>query len=538
MLSALALVPFVLAPVSPPPAGLPRLAVVISIDQFRADFLSRYQDLYLPAKAGGRVGGFRFLAERGANFVSSKYSTVPTTTGPGHAIIGTGSTPARTGIVDNEWLEQGKEVYCVADPKVRNLSGNDDGMSPRNLLVSTVADELERATGGRGKTLSIALKDRSSILMAGRKVDLAVWFDGGGNWTTSTYYASRLPAWLETLNSKKSIEQFKGARWTPSVPASALARALPNPNPSVGSSFGASFPHKLPEGLDFYLNWTLTPFANRYLLESALSGVESLQMGRDGVPDLLMVSLSSVDYLGHAFGSDSPEMLDMLVRTDRLLSSFLTELDRRVGLSNVAIVLSADHGSMPVPEAARSKEFAWKRLPLKTLRSSVEEALKQRFGASNLIEPKGFKGYMVYLDAAACRAAGATPDQVARVVADTLKRNPEIAAAFTRSDLKSQGSDPWSLRQNAAASLNPARSGDVLFFAKPGVLLSSSNRGTSHGSPWNYDSQVPLLVYAKGVRAGVHREAAGPQDIAATLCRLLRIPTPSGSVGRALPLND
>ncbi|MEO7454219.1 MAG: alkaline phosphatase family protein, partial [Fimbriimonadales bacterium] len=250
----------------------PKLTVVISIDQFRRDYITRFSDLYLPPTSRDGVGGFRWLAERGAQFVNSAYTHIPTETGPGHAIIGTGSDPSKTGIVGNEWYDRatGTTIYCVADPDTKDIFTGQASYSPKNLQVSTFMDEIEKVTGGLARTASVSFKDRAAILMAGRIPDDIVWFDTtGGNWTTSDFYERSLPAWAAAINAQKLPDAYKGKSWEKALSPEIHKRALIPDKPGMPESFGKTFPHPLVEGTSFYTNWQRTPWGNEFVLNSA-----------------------------------------------------------------------------------------------------------------------------------------------------------------------------------------------------------------------------------------------------------------------------
>jgi predicted AlkP superfamily pyrophosphatase or phosphodiesterase len=533
MLASLALA--IAAPISLAP---PALTVVISIDQFRRDYLGRFSDLYLPPGDMKSPGGFRFLMERGANFINSKYSHVPTFTGPGHAIIGTGSTPGLNGIVDNVWFDRvaGKAMYCVADAGAKDILTGKESMSPRNLMVSTFGDELKVASGGKSKNIAIALKDRAAILMAGRLADDVIWFDGAGSWTSSDFYepSGRLADWVIEINARKIPETKRGATWSKSLPASAHERTRNSRASGASGAFGKTFPHTLADDDRFISNWTRTPYANDFVFETAKAAVAKNAMGQDGVPDVLYINLSTNDYIGHMFGPDSPEALEIQAETDRDLADFFKYLSRTVpgGLGSVAIVVTADHGVLPIPEDISDLRLPGGRVHEGDFRKALETAVTQRFGL-NLIQ--GYSEYMIYLDRSKLNAA-MTASDVEAFIQEYLRGVPSVEQAFTRTQLEGGVAGATMLEGLMAISFNRIASGDVMFFMRPGYLLDSGSTGTSHGAPWSYDSQVPLLIWSAQIEPGRHTVQCGPVDIAATVCALLGIGEPSGSVGRAIGL--
>lgn len=520
------------------PAHRPNLVVILSIDQFRSDYLRRFEDLYLPPGDARKPGGFRFLMSRGADFINSAYTHVPTETGPGHAVIGTGSCPSLNGIVGNEWFdrESGKVLYCVSDPGSKDVTTGQASMSAKNLLTTTMGDELEHATGGASKTVSIALKDRAAILMAGHSADQVVWYDRrSGSWTTSDYYSpdGKLPSWAVEINHKRIPDMFRGKSWTASLPASAHRRTRQAENPSAPSAFGKRFPHTPRQDDSFYDDWTRTPWANDFVIDTAIQALLSEGLGKDEVPDILTINLSTNDYVGHWFGPNSPEVLEISVATDKSLARLFLAIQRALprGLRDALIVLTADHGVMPMAEDWIKDRVQGGRLQLADLRAPVSEALNARFGKTSLI--RDFGDMMVTLDEAACQAADVAVDQAARAVRDALLALPFVYGAYTARQIE-EGGVGGPLAQVLFKSYNKERYGHVVYFLRPGYIFGSA--GTGHGSPWSYDANVPLLLLGPMIEPGVHVLPAGPEDIAPTVCAALGITVPNGCVGRAIGL--
>ena len=515
----------------------PRLTVVISIDQFRRDYITRFGDLYLPPTSREGVGGFRWLAERGANFVNGAYTHIPTETGPGHAIIGTGSDPSKTGIVGNEWYDRatGKVMYCVADADTKDVFTGQPSYSPKNLQVSTFMDELEKSTGGLARTASVAFKDRASILMAGRLPDDIVWFDStNGNWTTSDFYRKdmRLPAWAAAINAEKRPDKFKGRSWEKSLSSEVHKRALIPDKPGMPASFGATFPHPLPDGQSFYSNWQRTPWANEFVLDTAYSAIEANDMGKDGVPDLITINLSTNDYLGHWFGPDSPEVLELSVATDRMLASLFRKIDKSIGLRNTLIVLTADHGIMPMAEEYVKSGIPGGRLPFSEWKSGLQRAVDDEYGG--VVEIVNMTDQGVYLSYRESDEEGFSEDSVEMFIRDWFRAKPEVYAAFTAWEFEEQKLPTTSITKMVENSYHPQRSPDVHFFTRPGYLLTNAAAGATHGSAWIYDRAVPLLFAGRWIEPGKYADDCGPKDIAATVCAAIGIIPPSGNVGKPL----
>lgn len=514
-------------------SGPPRLTIFISIDQFRADYLTRFRDLYLPANSRGRVGGFRFLMESGAWFANARYDHLPTETGPGHAILGTGAPPYVNGIVANEWRDRktGKSVYCTADSDAAPVGGGKVGMSPRNLLVSTYGDELKRVTGGRSKNVSVSWKDRAAILMAGHLSDGVVWFDAGAKgWVTSAFYGKQVPAWAAAM----SVERFKNRAWDVTVNRQALERCQPfDPGWLQPSSFGPSFPHKVGEDASFYSLLRLTPFSTQHTLETAEAAIAAEKMGADDVPDSLTISLSANDYVGHMFGPDSPETLQLAVDTDRLLSDFFNWVDKNVpgGLSSCLVALCADHGVAPVTESV-SEKFNVRRIP--NLVNVVNTALDAAVPAGAPWKVDFTEPYFSYE-----RKAGIPDAQVEAAIVQALTDQPSVFCAYTRSQMTEGRLPANEIGRAVSRSFRPDRCGDVVVVFNPwwqgGGVPSSYTTG--HGQPFPYDQAVPILLRGPGIKKGIYTERVSPEDIAPTLCAVLGIPVPSGCMGNPIGLD-
>lgn len=522
----------VFAAASPAP---PRLTIIISIDQFRSDFLTRFQDLYLPANSKDGVGGFNWLMKTGANYVNSAFTHVPTETGPGHAVIGTGSSPGINGIVGNDWYDRGtrRTRYSVSDPESKDVVSGAESFSPRNLLVSTISDELENATGGKSKTVSISLKDRSAILMAGRRCDQVIWLeDKRIEWTTSTFYASKLADWVVKMNLEKIPHRQFGAVWNASLPAAAYERSRAPKHSAAHDEFGKTFPHKLPSSsTNFVSLWRTTPMANEFTVETAKRAIVAEEMGKDEVPDLLMVSLSSNDYCGHMFGPDSPEVVDISYRTDAALADLFRFVEGQVGLRDVLIVVTSDHGVMQIPEEMIAFGIPGGRLKSEEFTKIVKESLKRRFGNEKLYAA-GSDGF-VYLDLQECRKSQVDPAVARAMLKLDLQTIQNVAAVYTSDEVAAGVGLEAMPGPLVKKSFHLSRSPDLYVFMLPGYLISSYS-GASHGSPWSYDTRVPLLFRGPGIKRGVFSEPSGPEDLAPTVCHLLGIARPSGAIGRTL----
>lgn len=478
------------------------------------------------------------MLENGANFVNARYQHIPTSTGPGHAIIGTGSSPGINGIVGNEWFDRAKNkmVYCVEDPDSKDVVTGKQSMSPRNLSVSTIDDELELATNGKSITISLAIKDRASILMAGHAADDVVWFDKStGTWTTSDFYekSNKLPAWVSEVNAMKIPDRMRGKKWTLSLPQSEYSNVFPTTAPSPPNGFENQFPHTLADGSSFYDLWTFTPYGNDFVVESTEHAIKKLGIGKDDVPDVITLNFSSNDYLGHRFGPYSPEVMEMSIATDRSVSRLLNFLDRNVsgGLNSVLFVLTADHGVVPVPE-----DLIARKIPGGRTGAEFETNLrKETANAIGVDCIAAFSDGFIWLDRKKIAEKGITLEAAQNAVGKILSDSPLVFRTYASSSLQNLPIGDW---YDAAAkrSLHNERGGDLVVIFKPGVYESEGNGGTGHGTAWIYDQSVPLVFCGPGIDIGRHLDNSGPQDIAATVCIELGIIAPSGSVGRAIGL--
>ena len=542
-------------PGAPGAAARPRLVVTIVVDQLRSDFLDRFNDLFLPpGSSNAEAGGFRFLRERGAQFPGARYRHFPLFTGPGHAVVLTGGYPYKTGIIANDWFDKAGNsfVYCVQDDAAQvvgaEMGSRARPMSPLNLRSTTIGDELKMATGGRARVVTLSLKDRAAILLGGRLTDATIWFDDStGTWVSSSFYCKGgdLPPWVQALNAKKAPDAAFGKPWQAALPAGALERVW-KPAQSFAHAkapygMGEAFPHRIDGGLkepgpDFYKAFTLTPWANQFVLDAAKSAVESQRMGQDETPDLLAFNLATNDYVGHAFGPDSPQAAEITVATDRQLADFFRFLDRTVpgGLDNVTIALTADHGVAPVPEAMAAVGFQAGRISEVRIKQAAEAALDARFGARNwvaeYVEP------YLYLNDDASKAARADQAQVQQVAARALSGLPGVYNAYPRAQIEEGRLGTTDLAQRLYKGFYPKVSGDVLMVAEQAWFTEETpgRSATTHGSPYAYDTSVPLLLAGAGIRAGTYHEDVCPGDIAPSLSALMGIGLPSACDGTIL----
>jgi hypothetical protein len=526
-----------LAPASQPlPAGGPRLIVLVVFDQLRADYLERWQDLW-------EEGGFRRLQKEGAWFQNCNYPYACTFTGPGHGSIVTGCSPARHGIVGDYWLDRatGKDIDCAVtkdyQPVPLNQAIGNGGSSPCALLAPPVGDLLKTATDGKSRVVSLSLKDRSAVLMGGFKPDACYWLDvWSGQFMTSTYYRDRLHGWVAEFNRGKPADGWFGKDWTRLRPSLDYVRySGPDDVAAEDKAWfqGRTFPHPTTGGLDkpgrdYYGAVACSPYGNELLLQLAERAIDGEQLGRHETPDLLCVSFSANDDVGHAWGPDSQEVLDMTLRSDRLVRDLLNYLDSHVGRGEYLLLLTSDHGVCPMPELSRRQGKAAGRIPPRHLLNQAEQYLDEHLGKSG---DKGhwFEGRAdcwLYLNSKVLDNRGIQAKFAEATLADWLKQQPSILSAYTRTQITSRPPEN-AMEQLVWRSFRTDRCGDVAVILKPYYLMTSGLRGTLHGSPHEYDTHVPLLVFGKAAAAGRHAEPTSPLAVAAIICEAVHISPPT-----------
>jgi hypothetical protein len=516
-----------------------KLVLLVVFDQLRGDYLSRWGDLF-------GEGGFRRLQHEGAWYTNCHYPYADTKTGPGHASLATGCVPAEHGIVANDWFDRriGKSAYCVETDRyhrVPNLPAKrtllktrpTGAVSPERLLVPTFGDLLKQATGGRAKVVSLSFKDRSAVLMGGAHPDACYWIDPNtGEVITSNYYRDAVHRWVAEFNRPRPADRWTGQTWTPLHPElDYAARCGLKASGSSGASASGHFSHPFPAapGKLYYTALYTSPFGNDLVLGLAKQAIDAEALGQHEVPDLLSVSFSSNDAIGHMRGPDSPEVLDVTLRSDRIVKELLAHLDARVGPGNYLLALSADHGVCPLPEVSLARGHEAARVSTKLLSLGAENFLRATYGpAAKARYVEGSGEPWIYLNRALLAQRQLNPVEVQQTLARWLEQQPGIWKAYTRTQLQgSTDNDPHlsMLRR----SFHPERCGDVGVILKPYHLFTSLTLNTTHGTPHEYDTHVPLLFLGPGIRAGTFEERIAPQAIAALFARSLGIAPPHGS---------
>ena len=515
------------------PAARPKLIVGIAIDQFRADYLERFSDLF-------GEDGFRRLLQEGAVFADAQHLHSVTVTAPGHAAFMTGTVPTQNGIIANEWFDraEGKKVSSVSDDgekPVGSSSGN--AASPHRLIGSTLGDELKLSNGGVSRVIGISMKDRAAILPAGHHPNGAFWFDSStGQFITSTYYMKELPSWAIRFNSSHPADAYFGKTWTKLRPEADYKRSGIDDSPYESPETKRRvFPYVINGGDKrpspaFYEQLLVSPFSNELLLAFAKAAIEGEHLGEHEVTDLLTISFSCNDTIGHNYGPYSHEVEDVTLRTDIVLSDLFHYLDSKLGRDGYVVALTADHGAAPSPEQAQALGLGGGRYSDSEVVDAASNALQKKFGAEKWI--LAYEGQNLYLDHAAAARHNVRVSDLARTAADAILQLEPIAFGFTEEDLTTGRLPADPFFQRFVRNYFPGRTGDVLVVQKP-YYISGKNT-TGHGSPYSYDSSVPVILWGPYFIPGRYSSAASPADIAPTLAFVLHIIRPSNAVGRVL----
>jgi hypothetical protein len=533
------------AQVAPAPGEWPRLAVLVVFDQLRGDYLSRWQALF-------GDGGFKRLQQEGAWFTNCHYPYANTMTASGHASLVTGCSPDRHGIVGNDWYDRATAAVISAVrsdryPQVPPLKDakNPEGAAPVLRRQSTVGDSLHKATAGKAKVVSLSIKDRAAIFLAALRAQACYWFSTStGAFVTSTYYRDRLHSWVEDFNNRRPADRWFGKDWSRLKPDLDYVRfSGPDDVAAEGDGYaqGRTFPHpttggQTKAGKAYFGALTNSPYGNELLLDFAVRALDAEKLGQGPVPDLLLLSFSSNDLIGHAYGPDSQEVLDVTLRSDQIIKRLLATLDARVGRGRYLVVLSADHGICPLPEVSRAQGKDAGRVPPDLLTTKASAFLNDTFAKNGqkLVWVEAADGPWVYLNRGAIQASGLEAAKVEATLAGWLAGQPGIQAAYTRTQLSDPAIRKDPLGEKIRRSFYPERCGDVYVVLRPYYLMSPPLSPkvvmrTTHGTPHPYDTHVPLLVYGPGVRPGVHPGDVTPQAAAAILARGLGVPPPEGA---------
>ncbi len=514
----------------------PKLVVGIVVDQMRYDYLTRFESKY-------GNGGFKRMMSEGFNCKNNHFNYVPTYTGPGHASIFTGTTPKYHGVISNNWYDKvSKEiVYCAGDDNVNsvgteNVAGK---MSPHRMLSTTFSDENRLFTQMRGKTIGVAIKDRGAILPAGHTANGAYWFHGQdeGSWITSSFYMNSLPNWVTEFNASRAAESYLKV-WNTLYDISTYTESGTDDNTFEGGFNGkdkAIFPYDLKvlskknRGYDIL---KATPYGNSLTVDFAMAAIKGEELGMDAFTDVLSVSFSSTDYVGHNFGVNSKEVEDTYIRLDKDLERFFNYLDETVGEGNYTVFLTSDHGAVNVPSYLSSVKIPAGYIDNKDRKVKFQSFLMATYGTKDIVEK--ISNNQVFLNREKVKALGLNLSDVQEAIANEQIGYDDIAKVYTATTMNSTGfsSGVEALLQNG---FNQKRSGDVIL-VNDIAYISYSKTGSTHGSALNYDTHVPLLLFGKGIAKGETYQKTVIPDIAPTISALLGISFPNGATGEVLGL--
>ncbi len=510
----------------------PKLVVGIAVDQMRWDYLYRYAARY-------GEGGFKRLLNEGTTCENTFINYLPSYTAVGHATIFTGSVPAIDGIVGNNWIDQvtGREWYCTEDTLEQTVGSTSGAgrMSPRNLLVSTITDELRLATNFRSKVVGVSLKDRASILPAGHSANGAFWFDDqSGNFITSTYYMKELPGWVNDFNKANHPEKLVAGEWNTLLPLSSYVQSSKDDEKWEGLFHGETssvFPHNISE-LVKKNKGTIrsTPFGNTLTLDFARAAVNGYNLGSGAATDFLTINCASTDYVGHMFGPNSIEVEDVYLRLDKDFASFFTFLDNKVGKGNYVIFLSADHGAAHSIDFMKEHNIPAGIFNAGSIVKDLNKALTEKFGVENLVNSE--MNYHINYDMMKLNSNHLDFDAVKRFTIDFVKFQPGVSFAVDIDEI-GKAPIPEPIKTMIINGYNPKRCGPIIMIPDPG-WFQGSLRGTTHGS-WNtYDTHIPLIFYGWRIPHGRVTKKTYMTDISPTIAALLHIQMSNGSVGKVI----
>lgn len=510
----------------------PKLVVGIVVDQMRFDDLYRYYDYY-----SGK--GFKRLIKEGLNFTNAHYNYIPTNTGPGHASIYTGSVPYYHGIVNNDFYDRNlkKTVNCVSDADVQPIGtdGSEGKKSPIKLSATTITDGLKLFTNKKSKVISISIKDRGAILPAGHMADGVFWYNPkNGDFITSSFYTNKLPEWVIKFNQKKLASKFLNQNWD--LLQIKEIYSINNPDESnyefdFFNEGKTSFPHSLKNVKDEekYEKLAFTPFIHELLVELAKAAVVEEKLGQNAYPDFLAISFSSTDLIGHTWGNYSYELMDTYLRLDEQIASLLNFLDEKIGKENYLLFLTSDHGAIETPGYLQENKIPTGEIKTDRVTDSLYRFCQLKYGDKNIIEYS--TSGSIYINHHLIKEKNFDYFQIEKEIAYYLRTTfPEIQRIALRSDLEKS----YPIRENSDFILNgwnPSISGDIIYTLKPGYLYRFMSKGTTHGSPYTYDSHIPLVFFGWKIQPGTKGEKVYIVDIAPTIANLLKIKEPNACIG-------
>ena len=513
----------------------PKLVIGIVVDQMRYDYLSRFYQDYSD-------DGFKKLIDQGFLHKNAHFNYVPTYTGPGHAAVYTGTTPANNGIIGNDWFDRntGEGVYCVGDATQKSIgtSSKKGKMSPHRLLSTTIADQNRLHTQFRGKTISVSIKDRGAILPGGHSANAAYWYEGGksGNFITSSYYVDQLPVWVENFNQSDIVENHL-KEWNTLLPIEQYEASGSDQN---NFEFGfdgkktATFPYDLKNLANKNGNFDIlkyTPYGNDIIADFAKKAIKGENLGKDDDTDFLLISFSSTDYAGHNFGVNSKEIHDMYLRLDKTLAKFITFLENKIDEDQFTLFLTADHGAVHVPNFLRSKKIRAGYFDTKQLKSKIKSYLNDQLNEDvDLI--RDVSNQQIFFNNQNLKKTDIETDDLQERLTQFLLKYPKINRVFTR-EMIMHGHQTDRVGKLVQRGFHQKRSGDVVYALEP-AIISYPPKGSTHGSSMNYDTQIPLIFYGNGIKPGVGYQERYITDIAPTISNILGIAFPNANTGNII----
>lgn len=509
----------------------PKLVVGIVVDQMKMEYLYRFSNDF-------SENGFKRLMNNGYVFQNVHYNYMPTYTGPGHASIYTGTTPATHGIVGNEWFSRklGKDMYCTDDASVKTVGDGTKGegeMSPKNLLSTTITDELRLGTNFKGKVIGVSLKDRGAILPAGHFANWAFWYSKTGAFISSTFYGEKLPDWVNNFNAEKHYMDYINKGWDLLKPVATYDESLPDDNLYEGKLNGAKpvFPYNLKEMYEKNDAGIIraTPFGNDLLEEFAKKAIEKEELGKDNITDFLTVSFSSTDYVGHTLGPRSMELQDTYLRLDLTIADFLNYLDKTVGKGNYLVFLTADHAGAENAKFLSDNKYNVTNVEPKEIRAALKKFSTDTFGDDLVLN---YSNFNLFFNKEIIKTKGLDLGKVKQVFKDFLMTQDQVKRVYTEEEILASSGNDFYLNF-IAKGYDPTQDGDLVILDKPGYIEYGAT-GTSHGTPFTYDTHVPLIFFGWNIKKGESFDRKEITQIAPTLAQKLKITFPNGTEAKVL----
>lgn len=510
----------------------PKLVVGIVVDQMKMEYLYRFSDDFSP-------NGFKRLMDNGYVFQNMHYNYMPTYTAPGHASIYTGTTPSIHGIVGNEWFSRtlGREMYCTDDKGVKTVGDGtveEGAMSPKNLQSTTITDEVRMATNFQGKVIGMSLKDRGAILPAGHFANWAFWYSKAGSFISSTFYGEKLPEWVTQFNNEKHYLTYINKGWDLYKPASTYNESLEDNNPYEGKLYGSVapvFPYDLKAMYKKNDAGVIrsTPFGNDLLADFAKKAIEKEELGKDNITDFLTVSFSSTDYVGHLLGPRSMELQDTYLRLDQTIADFLEYLDTTVGKDNYLLFLTADHAGAENVIYLKDHKYNVDNYPSKDVKKSLQDFSIKTFGVDVVLN---YSNFNLYFNKQVINEKGLELLKVKQAFKEFLISQPQVKRVYTEEEILANSGNDYYLNF-VAKGYDVTQDGDIVVVDKPGDIEYATT-GTSHGTPYSYDTHVPAIFYGWHIKKGESYDKKAITEIAPTIAQKIKVTFPNGTEAKVL----